>query len=221
MVWDDLEMRSYLAWSAKYAALVGWRSDDVEMSKRFLAWSDYFQAAGYTVAMLEMATPLVLAMTPAPQFAKQHLDALRAQIENIRAVEYRREVALQEEDPRGRCVTCSNTGRVIVPHHMGVRSGEWVPMKVARGGASFYTEAVLCPCPLGRWFGEHSRLARPGQPEQQMMTLATYEQVNPDWREHLEQRTQTLLARGRADGKGDMDDSLRQLLAGLKDRQTA
>jgi hypothetical protein len=64
-----------------------------------------------------------------------------------------------------------------------------VPIDAARGGASYYTMAVLCRCALGQWVFEHNQEhLRERVPGKRVLTLGEYERRNPRWRVQLEQR---------------------------------
>lgn len=191
----------YAEWVTRHATLFGMGSDaDV---KTLLSWEDVFTAAEYTVAELKAATDW-LAANPAAfgsvearyaGKAAAHLEAIQARIRETRAVVYRAE-SVTETD-YGRCVLCGGTGRVIVPHVRGVKAGQWVPIAAARGGASYYTMAVLCSCVRGEWVRSRNaqHVAEKLDPKGlSVLTLARYEQMNPNWQVQMEQRKREQLA---------------------------
>ena len=174
----------YARWAKLYAEVFGLR-DEGDL-RALLAWEDALSASEgdlYASSDWLAANPAAFGTTDA-RFAGRlamHLGALRVALREQRAIAYRRE--LSEIDRHGTCTRCGNTGRVVVAHVSGVRGGEWVPLKVARGGAHYYTMAVWCPCRLGRWLeGNHD------QKHGAMLHLEQYERANPQWEEQVERR---------------------------------
>ena len=172
-------------WVKHHATVFGLHAEADVMT--LLSWEPLFVAAGYTSGDLHAATDW-LAVNAPPKFRTEHLGAIQSRIRDTRAVAYRAEMNAGGED-RGTCTLCGGTGRVVVPHVAGVRDGQWVPIDAARGGASYYTMAVLCRCALGAWVlahnEEHLRERVPGK---RLVTLGEYEQRNPRWRVQREQR---------------------------------
>jgi hypothetical protein len=174
-------------WAQRHAEIFGMTSE-AEL-KSILAWRDLFDAAGYRSDELEAATRY-LALRPAELAAGDerfggkmlmHLAAVQRRIIDCRALIYRADVA-EIEQTRGTCTLCSGSGRVIVPHRLAIEFGEWMPIKVARGGlGATYYQAVLCTCPLGRWVGAHIT-----KDEHRPSRLEDYEKENPAWRWQLE-----------------------------------
>ena len=172
-----MEAADYAKWTNYHATVFAVRKrEDLETLQ---SWRRVFNAARYTYIELCEATDWLAANDP-PRFLQDHLRALHDCIGRGRAVDYRR--ADVEPDTNGTCTDCGGTGRVVVPHPRGISNGEWVAIKVARGGQSFYTAAVLCSCKLGRWYGQR------GNPDMPMMTLEEYEKINPNWVEQREAR---------------------------------
>lgn len=167
----------YTRWASRHCEIFCLHGEQVLTS--FLAWRDLFAAAGYTEQDLVAATAKMAVGRP-PRYASEHRLAIQRVVAELHAIELRREI---DRPDRGQCATCNGSGRVTVPHLAGVSGGEWVPVKVARGGPSWYQTAVLCLCPLGRWF-----FNRIPDPEKRPMSLDFYEAKNPRWRVQMEKR---------------------------------
>lgn len=213
----------YDAWAARHARAFG-MAQEADLAT-ILSWEASFMAAGYTADELADATDYILAHTEAA-FAESdlkffgklvaHLGAIRRRITDRRAVVYRREADAHEHD-RGTCTLCGGAGRVVVPHPSAVRDGDWVPVKVARAAPSWYTLAVFCRCPLGRWVMD--RLAKSVPEGKRFLTLDEYERRNPRWRVQLAARDRSLLADAALQGTGkagpgdEAFDKARQSLA--------
>lgn len=189
----------YGRWAEQHAVAFAFRDrQDVQT----LLSEDWYEVLGcYPVDALRLATRRLLASGHYPPFLRDHPRALLQQLH-----------ALQAEDARppagpdlGTCTTCDGTGRVIVPHPRAVRDGEWLPLCVGRGAAVHYTAAVLCPCPLGRWFAAH------GCASQEW--LEDYERLNPRWRFHLAHRTAEERAAAALSGPSPFADVVRRLAA--------
>lgn len=178
----------------RHALLFG-ITDKTDM-RTLASWESLFIAAGYLPAELDEASRH-LAGNLAEILAGEgrylgkmpaHLAAIQQRIRQRRAVTYSRQVEEFRED-RGTCTICQGGGTVPgLPHLGGIRDGQWVPMNVARGGPAYYTQAVTCSCPLGRWFNQH----RP--PDRALMSLEEYQAKNPRWQLQLWQRQRELLA---------------------------
>lgn len=174
-------------WAVSYATTFGLRDEDLKM---VLSWYSIFHAANYTEAELNQATqsiagdPAGLAKAAGEaRFlgrAHAHLGAIHASIREQRAVLYRRES--EECDRLGTCDLCGGSGRVVVPLVTSEMSGEWRPLKISRGGASYYTMAVTCRCAIGNWFRHHT------QSECCPMSLESYERMNRNWPRQLQLR---------------------------------
>ena len=173
------------AWAENYATVFGLR--DAGDLAGLLAWEPVLAA---TAVELRDATAWLVANpralgTSEGRYAGKlalHLAALQARLRDCRAVRYQRTVDARERDDRGTCTLCGGSGRVVVPHRAGVQGDNWVPLTVARGGPSYYTEAVLCSCALGNWFGSRMEAEkRPGP-------FVEYEAINPAWRVQMAAR---------------------------------
>jgi hypothetical protein len=111
--------------------------------------------------------------------AAMHLDTIKTRLRDMRAVNL--ETRRDDLDNRlGTCERCGGSGFVVVPHIRAVREGDWKPMHVARGGPSFYTQAVCCSCAKGRWVHENT--------EPKSMTLERYATLNPRWEIQINRR---------------------------------
>ena len=191
----------FKAWCKQHAALFG----AVE-AVSFLAWRRVFEAAGYTAAELAEASDW-LALNRLPRWPNEHLAGITVRIKDRRAVEYRREVQVSDDGELGTCTLCGGSGRVIVPHRLGVRNASWVAIRLTRGLASHYTEAVLCRCALGRWVG-----SRIFSEEQRPSTLADYEKINPHWPEQMRARQKEMLAAVDAAGVPESAEEVQRML---------
>ncbi len=177
-------------WLNEYLTALG-ITDPAEVAQA-ATWQRVFELLRYSEAEVRAATDAIL--RDVGQLARsegrflgkvpQHLAALQHHVNRSRAVEYDPPtVAANEHGELGTCCLCGGSGWVVVPHPAGVRDGQWVQVKVARGGASFYTASVICLCPLGSWV--LNRLSgRPKQPA----TLRSYERGNPRWRQQMAAR---------------------------------
>ena len=167
----------YARWAAVYAEVFG-LNDEADL-RTLLAWEEALGAGEselFAAGEWLTANPGAFGRTEA-RFAGRlamHLGALQYALREGKAIAYRRELASVQE--QGTCVLCSGSGRLIVPHLSGVRDGAWVPMKVARGGATYYTMAVWCACRLGRWL-EGQQNAKWGT----MLNIDQYARKNPGW----------------------------------------
>lgn len=195
----------FVTWAEKHALTFAMNDD--AFLQTLLSWEDLFAAAGYSREDLASATT-ALATSGVQLQRWDHLAAITKHVRERKAVERR---DAPPDDPRGKCATCEGTGFVVVPHPEGVVEGEWVPQKVARGGATYYTVAVHCHCPLGRWF--HGRRTGAGSKYQGTWTLAAYEEKNPRWRVQIEARRQESLERSRLSSRkpGPLDEVIARL----------
>ncbi len=170
---SEVELTWFEAWAVHHGTVFGLSESE---TPTLLSWEG---ALGATAEELYSATA-ALATNPR-QFGESearfagkltlHLTLLVSQIREQRSA-----AVSQQADPRdtlGTCTLCSSSGWVIVPHPNGLADGEWVPQRKARGGASYYTVAVLCSCALGRWMGQHRKSAG--------LTLQQYDRLNPRW----------------------------------------
>lgn len=169
-------------------------------------WLDLFAAADYTAAELNKASDaiaynpsLVAKSIGGAMFLGKlagHLASIRHAIRELRAVEYQRDEDRRygpDGEDRGTCTRCQGTGRVIVPHLCGVNGRVWSPTRIARGGAIYYTMAVLCPCPVGLWYAGHT------DSDRCPMRLEAYAAKNPAWQAQLAQRDEERRALTRLD----------------------
>jgi hypothetical protein len=183
----------FVQWVRKHASVFG--LNDAKELKTLLSWLELFLAAGYSrddldAATTWMASRLDLLAGDKTRFLGkmgQHLALIQGFIRQQRSVAYRDAEERNRDGELGTCVRCSGAGALVVPHLQGVRKGEWVPISTATGHPYFYTMAILCPCPLGRWRGENV-----ADPERRPMTLAAYEAHNPRWMVQMERRREEL-----------------------------
>jgi hypothetical protein len=179
----------YVEWLKQHATAFG-VTDPAELTM-MRSWQTVL--GPYDPRLLHQATDRLLACEY-PSFIRDHLRALLALLCDLTAAEVERVTGFASQGDRGSCGLCGGTGRVTVPHPRAVHGGEWVPLKVARGGAAYYTCAVCCTCPLGRWYEEHSEGRSGGGEPAAPMALRDYERTNPLWREQLAEREQLLAA---------------------------
>ncbi len=144
-----------------------------------------------------------------------HLILLKQRINEQRAIGYATEKE-DADDKFGTCSRCGGAGLVVVPHLRGIRDGNWVPMAIARGGASYYTQSVLCPCAKGHWVQERNSSLK-------FMTLERYQVVNPRWEIQLYRRSKEQLAFSVAvsgdDGKEELQRFAESLEIRIKEAQ--
>ncbi len=181
-------MSWFTEWARHHATVFG-ILDEAGLAM-LASWEPLFLAAGYLGPELHLATDW-LAVNAPPRFRTDHLPALRQRLLDRRAVAY---AAAQDarEDDRGTCVRCGGNGREVVPHPAGAVGGEWRPLRAFEGGRPlYYTLAVFCPCPLGRWALERTRKHAADKLEARRLrtlTLEEYQAANPRWQQQLWQR---------------------------------
>lgn len=178
---------------------------DPERIETVASWQPLFDAAGYTAAELTTATDW-LAMNASPKYPSDHLGAIRSRLTDQRALDYRR----AEDAYPSQCVLCGGTGRLVVPHLAGVRDGQWLPLRLTRIRATYYTCAVRCSCARGR-FGKFDG-QRGGVT---LLSIEEYERRNPGWRKQLVRREQE--QRAQAD-LAPVDSAWQKTVQGIMDR---
>lgn len=157
---------TYDDWMLRHQTIFGFSFDnDVAM---LLSWVEIFRLAGFAPVELDEATTW-LALGNMPSKREQHLRAIQDRVREQRSRALTRRSA---EDERGTCTLCGGTGRVIVPLPHPLR---WM------------TQAVLCRCSLGRWFGDQQGSAKTLQ-----RTLGDYEREFPDWRQTMKDHDEYL-----------------------------
>lgn len=157
---------TYDDWMLRHKTIFGFTFDnDIAM---LVSWVDIFRLAGFDPVELDEATTW-LALGGSPSKREQHLRALQDRVREQRGRALTRRPA---EEDRGTCVLCGGTGRVVVPLPHPQR---WM------------TQAVLCRCPLGRWFGDQQGSARTPQ-----RTLADYEREFPRWQQMMKDHEEYL-----------------------------
>jgi hypothetical protein len=170
-------------WIIAHTTAFGMSKRQTDMVK---AWRAAFIADRYTPEELASATQALLVLPDL--HPNNHPPYIASHIRNLRAVAYQRS---QDTAPDlGRCVKCNGTGRVIVPLIRPGNDGTWKPLKVARAGATYYTQAVLCDCIKGLAMAGNQDDRRP-----RMMTLEQYQAINPNWESQLEDRHHALKQR--------------------------
>src|SRR5574341_500040 len=203
-------MTGYAEWVKRHAATFCLTAD-AEL-KALLSWEPVFDAAGYSVvelneATIELGKSHVLVSYKYTPKMERHLAAIHSVIREARAVVYRRSTEDYEET-HGTCSLCNSSGFVAVPHIRSVVGSEWLPMKVARGMATYYEQVVLCSCALGRWKG-----GRYTADEPKPMTMEYYESKNPYWREQMNARRRVLFEEFRSDAGVEAEEIVQELAA--------
>lgn len=202
---------NFTEWAFHHSKIFGLTEAE---TRTLLSWEEIF--FDYLPDELTRATT-ELARTPGAfaedRFAGKmamHLAAIQRRVKDFRAIAYRKRVDETRLD-QGTCLICSGTGRVIVPHAKGISGGRWVPIKTARGGACYYTMAVLCHCGLGRW------IEGQGDPEKREWRLEEYAAFNPGWPGQMLSRDQEQRAAAKASaGSAGFDAALTEVLGRLR-----
>jgi hypothetical protein len=182
-------MNDYDAWAIYHAELFGMTTDAEAVMLQH--WVRVFAGCGYTPLELREATDW-LASHGGSRFRTDHLDEIQERIRQARFRTGQRERQIHEADPRGVCVDCANSGRVVVPDLRALAGGAWA------------TSACRCRC----WFG----LQLDGPPT--WLTIEAYSGHNPDWRAQLAAHDQAL--RSRVIGHqaaADLDNALGRVMA--------
>jgi len=109
----------------------------------YAIWTRLFHAEGWNDEQLVDAVYRIARRAVLPQFAPQHLQAIREEL--IASARELREVRKRQFEAV-RCATCDSTGWVVgLPHLDHVREGRWhTDMGV------YYTQAVCCSCGKGQ-----------------------------------------------------------------------
>ena len=174
-----------------------------------VSWQEIATHAHWTEEELHEATTWLAANNP-PRYKGEHLASITARIRERRAVECRRHDA---GDDRGTCATCSGSGLVSVPDPRSIVNGEWRPIRTAASRSSYTTAAVLCHCPIGRIVGSRR------QEKYQTMTIARYEEINPNWRDQLRARQREQQARANLRPDPEWEATMERLLGHVRERQ--
>ena len=169
---------SYAEWAIIHATMFG--LDRPEDMKMLDLWIDVFRGAGHTPDELHAVTQWLALNAPPSRW--EHLQAIQRRLAETRHNQAR---PRPEEDPHGTCADCGGAGLVSVPHPYPPPNGRW------------YTAAVLCHCPLGRWLEETQRS---DEPKYQRMNYLEYSKIKPAWRDELRQHTEFLKASIQAEG---------------------
>jgi hypothetical protein len=94
-----------------------------------------------------------------------------------------------DEEDRGKCDACHNTGWARVPHPAHCDATEWRPYRTNAHGKPIYaTACVLCHCHVGHRFLDSQR-SEENKDRAKAMTLAYYSEfVNSNWRAQIRER---------------------------------
>ncbi len=182
-------------WLLQYSSVVGLNTPE-ELRSAAL-WRDVFKAGKYTEGEVREAAAAVLANLPAladspDRFlgkAPMHLAALQRRLRSGRAsgISHSQEMPTADEQ-LGVCALCDGAGRVTVPHPKCIANGQWVQVN-----GCFYSLAVICNCQLGTWL-----LYRLDRGKVKFLLLHEYHEINPRWREQLQQHRAESAATERA-----------------------
>ena len=174
------------SWVARHVQAFGLSNQDCDA---MMSWCDRFLAAGYTALELNAATDYLIGNPGdlANSFVGRvvaHLTAIERHIRLARSVNYRREVEANYQEQRPRQPGASALRRLGPGGGaaFAVRGGRCLAADA--GGPrrrGYYTQAVLCSCALGHWFGERTVLMDRDGKQQRMMSLEQYQAFNPHW----------------------------------------
>jgi hypothetical protein len=146
-------------------------------------WWEVFAGLRATPRELAAATRDVQSLDNPPKFPGDHLPAVKAALgrgRNAAAAAARRRCE-QEDDGRGVCADCFDTGWVVVPHPRWVVAGAWEPTRYTRAGDPLYvTATATCGCWKGRQSSD-SLAAR----DLKHLTVEAYTNWLPDWRQQV------------------------------------
>lgn len=169
----------------------------------YAIWARLFDAEGWSHEQVTDAVYRVARRNVLPQFAPQHLQAIREEL--LAAAREIRELRKRHFDSVD-CGTCHSVGWVTeLPHLEHVKEGRWhTDMGV------YYTQSVCCSCGKGQsiktavaalWSKE---LVREGQFP---MDLLEYLRRNPGYREQLEIRKQIYATQRELEGHKKLSTS--------------
>jgi hypothetical protein len=195
---------TYGEWTKYHGTAFGFATE--AEGKMLLSWCNLFREMGITPDELRSATASLAANDP-PVWRSEHFQALRDRVRELRQPP--KPAPPPDEPPPGDCGTCRDcggTGRVIVPA-VGLRTAGG--NVITRPGS---TGAVVCRCPLGRWFADRCRVNTPAG-ERGMLTLEAYERYRPDWRREADQEREAARLKVQA---GGLDAALGQIFARLR-----
>jgi len=165
------DQREWLEWANYHRNLFGWGGpNDAPM---LATWIGFFKRSGYQATELQQATDQIARHTEKTYKREDHLAMLQTHLYSLRQQNILRQpVHATENDQRGTCVHCGETGAVSVPLLRDVAQGTWTTRR---------TCAVWCTCWAGRQF-HATRNAR----GEAMMGLTEYTHRNPLWRRQVE-----------------------------------
>lgn len=173
----------------------------------YAIWARLFDVEGWSHEQVTDAVYRVARRNVLPQFAPQHLQAIREEL--LSAAREIRDLRRRHFDAES-CATCQSSGWVTeLPHLDHVKDGRWLTdMGV------YYTQAVCCSCGKGQsiktavaahWSKE---LIREGQFP---MDWNEYMRKNPGYREQLEIRKQVHATQRELDGHKKLSTSNEQV----------
>lgn len=165
------EQSRWMDWATYHRNLFGWRSESE--AAMIATWIGFFRRSGFTPEEMMQASDLIARQTEKMWKREDHLSALQTHLHAIRQQKILRQpVKSAEDDQRGTCVYCGDSGAVSVPLLRDVAEGTWNTRR---------TCAVWCTCWAGRQF--HATRNGKGEP---MMGLTEYQHRNPLWRRQME-----------------------------------
>lgn len=128
-----------------------------------------------------------IAITNGGLWRTEHLSEIRQRVTGRRLERFRLESEQQQQQAGYmECGLCRGLGWVVVPHPNFIINRAWQPV-----GNSWPTASVYCQCSKGARRAEHARAYAMENPKVKlpaMLTLAGYEQKNPNWAQQMADR---------------------------------
>lgn len=201
-------------WMELHQAIFGCWGDG--WASTYLTWDQLFQGEGWPESWIGAAVQRVALREKLPEFATQHLQALREELTSMRRADrMARQTAaaqLPAPDAKNICTHCKDSGWACgLPHIQSIDSeGNWTGQR--------YTMACPCTCWKGRKVHESFRVN-----QQPVLSLGEYMQRNPSWRhqlqrEELRKRAEAAAERasGNLQGVNRTREAVRQALENIQ-----
>jgi hypothetical protein len=186
---------TYGEWTKYHGTAFGFATE--AEGKMLLSWCNLFREMGITPDELRSATASLAANDP-PVWRSEHFQALRDRVREMRQPP--RPAPPPDEPPPGDCGACRDCGA-----RLSTAGGN----TITRPGA---TAAVVCRCPLGRWFASRCMAWDGSAYRLSLLTLEAYERFKPDWRREADQEREASRLKVQA---GGLDAALGQIFARL------
>src|SRR5262249_33508165 len=134
-------MKGFAAWAERHSRTFGLTDSE---KPTLQSWEPLFETVGATSEDLQEATSYLAVnqqcfTNSETRFLGKlpmHLALLQCRIREQRAIQEKK--SLSESSMMGTCLTCGNTGRVIVPRLQSVKDGQWRPQRICRN-TTYYT----------------------------------------------------------------------------------